>query len=61
MLVLSRKEGEGFLIGEGEDQVHVVILQAGKSVRVGIDAPKSVHILRDELEREPPIPIPDGS
>jgi carbon storage regulator CsrA len=50
MLVISRKRGEGIKIGEGKDQIHVVILATGNQVKVGIDAPESVHILRDELE-----------
>lgn len=48
MLVLSRKSGQQIIIG---DDVVVSILQvAGNRVRIGIDAPESVHIIRGELE-----------
>lgn len=50
------------MLGEGEDQIHIVILETGKTVRIGIDAPESVHIRRDELEPlpAPPVPQPSG-
>lgn len=48
MLVLSRRPGERILIG---DQICITILRtAGGSVRVGIEAPTDVPILRDELQ-----------
>jgi carbon storage regulator len=48
MLVMSRKEGEGFMIG---DDVHVQIVKVrGRIIGVGISAPPHVKILRDELE-----------
>ncbi len=47
MLVLSRKVGESILIG---DQVVVtVIASRGDEVRLGIAAPKSISILREEM------------
>lgn len=47
MLVLSRKENESILIG---DQVKVTIVRIGpNTVRLGIDAPKDVSIVREEL------------
>ena len=47
MLVLSRKSGERVWIG---DQIAVTILQiSGGSVRVGIDAPTDVPIVREEI------------
>lgn len=47
MLVLSRKENETIKIG---DDVEIRILEVkGDTVRIGIDAPKSVDILRGEL------------
>ena len=47
MLVLSRKIGERILIGE---DIYLVALgiQTG-SMRFGIEAPKSVNIVREEL------------
>jgi carbon storage regulator len=52
MLVLSRKVGESIYIGEGPQQVRVMLIeiQRGK-VRLGIDAPRTVPIYREELRR----------
>jgi carbon storage regulator len=48
MLVLSRKERERIKVG---DSIVVTIVQvSGDRVRVGIEAPPDVLILRDELE-----------
>ncbi len=47
MLVLSRKPGEKVVIGEN---ITLTILEVvGTRVRVGIDAPADVRILRGEL------------
>jgi carbon storage regulator len=47
MLVLTRREGEGILIGEGTE---VTVLEVkGSSVRIGIDAPPEIRIYRKEL------------
>lgn len=47
MLVLSRKPGETILIG---DNIKVTIVRIGpNTVRVGIDAPLNVIVLREEL------------
>jgi len=49
MLVLSRKCGEKVVIGEG---IIVTVLSAeGGRVRIGIEAPDHVTILRGELVR----------
>ena len=49
MLVLSRKENETIQIG---DDIEIRILEVkGDTVRIGIEAPKSVDILRGELVR----------
>lgn len=46
-LVLSRKPGEKILIG---DNVAVTIVRIGpNTVRIGIEAPKSMNIVRSEL------------
>ncbi|WPX07816.1 carbon storage regulator CsrA [Anaerocellum danielii] len=50
MLVLSRKEGEQILIGE--DIIVKVISIEKDSVKLGIDAPKNVKVLRYELLQE---------
>lgn len=51
MLVLTRKPGEAILIG---DDIRITLINIkGHSVRVGIECPKEVKILREELvERE---------
>jgi len=47
MLVLSRKPGETIQIS---DNIEIRILEVkGDTVRLGIEAPKSVEILRGEL------------
>ena len=47
MLVLSRKEGERLKLG---DQIVVTIVRvAGEKVRLGIQAPSDVLVLREEL------------
>ncbi len=50
MLVLSRKLDERFMIGE-DIQVTVTRIERGK-VRIGIDAPRDMKILRGELQAE---------
>ena len=48
MLVLSRKETQRIRVG---DSIVVSIVKiAGDKVRVGIEAPSDVLVLRDELE-----------
>ncbi|MHC4361220.1 MAG: carbon storage regulator CsrA [Planctomycetota bacterium] len=47
MLVLGRKNGEGIRIG---DKVRVVIIGVkGNKVMVGIEAPESISVFRDEV------------
>jgi carbon storage regulator len=49
MLVLSRKESQRIRLG---DSIVITIVKiAGDKVRIGIDAPGNVLVLRDELER----------
>jgi carbon storage regulator len=56
MLVLSRRESERIRLGESI--VVTVVKIAGDRVRLGIDAPANVVVLRGELEpraSEPPM------
>ena len=47
MLVLSRKTSERILIG---DEIAITIVRIGpSSVRIVIEAPKSMNIVREEL------------
>lgn len=50
MLILSRRTGEAIRIGE---DIRVVVMATGDGgVRLGIDAPADVTILREELVLE---------
>ena len=49
MLVLSRRENETILIPELGITLEVVRIK-GNTVRIGIDAPRSIRIVRGELE-----------
>ena len=48
MLVLSRKESQRIRLGDSI--VLTIVKVAGDKVRVGIQAPSDVVVLRDELE-----------
>jgi len=49
MLVLSRRVGEAITIG---DDIHLTVLSMqGSTVRLGISAPRSVGIFREEIDR----------
>lgn len=54
MLVICRRANQGFWIGS----YHVVIVEVkhGKKVVLGIEAPKDVIVLRDELVGRKPLP-----
>jgi carbon storage regulator len=50
MLVVSRKSGESILIG---DDIEIFVLETGDgAVKIGINAPKNIRVLRKELIRE---------
>ena len=51
MLVLSRKESERIRLGDSI--VVTVVRVAGDKVRLGIEAPSDMLVLRDELEAHP--------
>lgn len=55
MLVLSRKEGERIRIGE--DILITIVRINAKTVRIGIDAPADVSIIREELSGNAPSSI----
>lgn len=56
MLVISRKRGESLRI-DGEIRLTILRVEGGR-VRVGIEAPSHVGIVRDELE---PLVVTGGS
>ena len=47
MLIITRKPGERIMVGD--DVVLHVIEVAGGSVRIGIEAPRSVPVYREEI------------
>jgi carbon storage regulator len=48
MLVLSRKQGESIVIDGG---IRLTVIEVrGSVVRLGIEAPKHIRVLRNELE-----------
>jgi carbon storage regulator len=47
MLVLSRKTGEAIVIGK--DIVVTILEVRGDQVRVGVDAPRSISVHREEI------------
>ena len=47
MLVLSRRPGESVAIGN--DIVITVVALSGNQVRIGIEAPREVRVLRQEI------------
>ena len=50
MLVLSRKVGERILIG---DKITVTVVKIGHGgVRIGVEAPPELAVVREELARE---------
>ncbi|MBM4283746.1 MAG: carbon storage regulator CsrA [Deltaproteobacteria bacterium] len=47
MLILTRKSGEGLFIG---DDIRITVVEIrGKQIRLGIEAPSEVVILREEV------------
>jgi carbon storage regulator len=62
MLVVSRRPGQSVLIG-GDIEVFVLEVD-GLRVRVGINAPREIHVLRRELltqgNSETVLPSPNG-
>ena len=55
MLVLSRKLGQGFRVGNG---VRITVVKIdNNAVRIGIEAPEDVPIRRQEIAFELPEPL----
>ena len=52
MLLLTRKIAQSILIGD-DVEVRVLQVRDDGTVQLGIDAPKSIRILRDELKVKP--------
>jgi carbon storage regulator len=61
MLIITRRQGERIMIGD--DVVITVLEVSGSSVRIGIEAPRSTPVYREELlearrEHSDPAPAP---
>jgi carbon storage regulator len=55
MLILTRHAGQDETILIGDDIKIHILSQKGNQIKIGIDAPKDVEILRNELlDREDP-------
>ena len=48
MLVLTRSVGEKLIINDGEIKLSILEVK-GNQVRIGIDAPRSVSVHREEI------------
>lgn len=47
MLILTRKIGEGIFLG---DDIRISVLEIrGKQIRIGIEAPTNIVVLREEI------------
>ena len=58
MLVLGRKENESIIIG---DSIRITIVgRCGSSVRIGVQAPRDVRVMREELQNAPPRVVPEA-
>lgn len=53
MLVLSRKVGERILIGD--DVTVTVVRLSNGSVRLGIEAPRDMPVIREEVKLKQPV------
>jgi len=50
MLILSRRPGDSILIGDG---IRIVVLECDRrGVRIGIEAPSDVNIVRGEIVKQ---------
>jgi carbon storage regulator len=59
VLIITRRAGERIMLGD--DVVIEVIEVAGSSVRVGIQAPKSLPVYREEIWRAMADGTPGGA
>ena len=58
MLILSRKRRQQFTIG---DNIVITVVEIkGDKVRIGIDAPTDIPIVRDDAKVTTPVPEPES-
>lgn len=59
MLVLSRKVGERILLG---DKIRITVVRvSGGGVRLGIEAPSDIAVVREEVMTSEPLEMASGS
>ncbi|MCA1064465.1 carbon storage regulator CsrA (plasmid) [Rossellomorea sp. AcN35-11] len=50
MLVLARKEGQTIKIG---DDIQIIVVgMEDNQVRIGVEAPKDIKVIREEIEKK---------
>lgn len=55
MLVLTRRHGEAVIVEAGGVAIRVVVVGiSGNQIRLGFDAPRSVHVVREEIVDKAP-------
>ncbi|MCH2130763.1 MAG: carbon storage regulator [Pirellulaceae bacterium] len=58
MLILSRKESQKLKLISADDSIVITIIRvSGEQVRIGVDAPMNVLVLRDELEAKSDVTV----
>tara|TARA_B100000029_G_C16799748_1_gene676194 strand:+ start:97 stop:273 length:177 start_codon:yes stop_codon:yes gene_type:complete len=58
MLILSRKESQKLKLISADDSIVITIIRvSGEQVRIGVDAPMNVLVLRDELEAKSEVTV----
>lgn len=58
MLVISRKCKEGIILRTADGIVRITVADTrGNRAKIGITAPKTVHVLRSELDGNDELPI----
>jgi carbon storage regulator len=62
MLILSRKRNERIILHLPDQTIAIVVVAVqGNKVRLGVEAPRDVTVLREELAVEHGTDLPDGS
>ncbi|HZX79897.1 MAG TPA: carbon storage regulator CsrA [Lysobacter sp.] len=50
MLILTRRPGEKIIVGEGENQVTILVAEIdGNRTKIGVHAPRNIPVHREEV------------